>query len=233
MLAFRVLFQDESILVVDKPSGFHTHPPEDPSLRISPRWNGLGILERQVQQTLFPVHRLDRACSGVLVLSKKRELNRALQEQFADRSVEKTYACLARGEIREELRIDRPLPQKSGTDQPALTRIVPVHSFPLRLGETDRLFTFLWAFPETGRFHQIRRHLAGASHPLLGDSQHGDRKLNRSVKENCGLERMFLRCMEMRFRHPVHGREMAVRTRWSRDWHKAFERAGICPLLTP
>src|SRR5688500_13263488 len=109
VLAFRVLYEDDFLVAVDKPANFHTHPPEDLSIRISPKWNGLRILEKQFQQKLYPAHRLDRATSGVLVLSRKRELNHALQSQFSDRKVHKQYAFLARGELQAPLTIDSPL----------------------------------------------------------------------------------------------------------------------------
>lgn len=226
MLAFRVLYQDESIVAVDKPTNFHTHPPEDRAIRISPKWNGLKILERQFGQKLYPVHRLDRASSGVLLLSKQRELNHSLQQQFAERRVKKFYACLVRGEICEEATIDRALSQEDGDDLPSVTHVLPIHSFT----HSGRPFTFCWAFPETGRFHQIRRHLARCGHPLVGDSRHGDKKLNRAFAAETSLDRLFLRCMEMRVTHPLQGTEIRLRTRWSKDWHRAFELTGICPL---
>ncbi|MGZ3694005.1 MAG: RluA family pseudouridine synthase [Bdellovibrionota bacterium] len=231
MLAFRILYEDEAILAVDKPAGFHTHPPEDQNVRISPKWNGLRILERQLQMKLYPVHRLDRASSGVLILSKKRELNHALHSQFAERKVHKQYALLARGEIKTASRIEEALSQEDGPSLPAITEISPIHSFALKTAPEElRTFTLAWAYPETGRFHQIRRHLAHAGHPLLGDSRHGDKKLNRAVTGENGLDRLFLRCKEMHFLHPETHKEMRVSTRWSREWHKLFELGGYCPL---
>lgn len=231
MLAFRILYQDDCLVAVDKPAGFHTHPPEDKTIRISPKWNGLKILERQFQSRLYPVHRLDRAASGVLVLSRKIEWNRSLQEQFANRSVKKTYACVARGRISDSLALEAPLQQKDGPAQEAKTQVQPAFTFPLPCGESTREFTLAFAYPETGRFHQIRRHLAQASHPLLGDSRHGDKKVNRAVKENTQLDRLFLRCMEMELKHPITAEPLRVRTRWSKEWHRLFDFAGACGWL--
>jgi tRNA pseudouridine65 synthase len=231
LLAFRVLYQDEFLLAVDKPANFHTHPPEDSTIRISPKWNGLLILERQLQQKLYPVHRLDRATSGVLLLSKKRELNHALHSQFSERLVKKQYAFVARGELKTAQTINRALASDSGESLEAQTHISPVHSFSLELvpGET-RTFTIGWAYPETGRFHQIRRHLAQSSHPLVGDTRHGDKKLNRTITAATGVNGLFLRCKEMSFSHPVTNEKITVGTRWSPSWHKLFEVAGFCPL---
>jgi len=88
-----------------------------------------------------------------------------------------------------------------------------------------RSFTMLEVRVETGRFHQIRRHFAGAGFPLLGDSRHGDRKLNREFAALTCCENLFLRCMVLK----VPG-AAPVRARWSREWHRLFDHAGACPL---
>lgn len=231
MLAFRVLYQDEFLLAVDKPANFHTHPPEDASIRIHPKWNGLLILERQLRQQLFPVHRLDRATSGVLLLSKQRELNRSLHEQFAERKVRKQYAFLARGEFHGPETINAALAGENGEALESTTRISPVHTFQLEFSPGEqRRYSIGWAYPETGRFHQIRRHLAQRSHPIMGDARHGDKKLNRALAAATGLDGLFLRCKEMQFQHPVSQEPIKVATRWSPAWHKLFEVAGYCPL---
>ena len=232
MLAFRVIYEDEFLVAVDKPPGFHTHPPEDQRIRISPNWNGLRILEKQLQCRLHPAHRLDRAASGVLLLAKSSAASSKLQAQFAARTVEKRYACVARGRIAKATTLDAPLKLQSGQSGASVTRIEPVTSFALPTSADEtREFTFLFASPETGRFHQIRRHLAQSGHPLLHDSMHGDRKLSRAVKEQTGLHRLYLRCMEMRLAHPDSGKELRLRARWSREWHYLFERAGVCGWL--
>jgi tRNA pseudouridine65 synthase len=230
MLAFRVYHEDDAILVVDKPAGFHSHPPEDKAVRISPRWNGLAILERQIGRKLYPAHRLDRASSGLLVLSKSREWNRTLQSQFASREVEKVYCCVVRGRLDGDARLDRPLSNSLG-EQEALTLAEALADFTLALDGTARTFTFVRAMPVTGRFHQIRRHLAQVGLPLLGDQQHGDKKLNRSFARGAGRKHLFLRCLQLRFAHPVDGRTVSISARWGRDWHALFDRAGVCPLL--
>jgi tRNA pseudouridine65 synthase len=99
MLKLRIVEERASWVLVDKPAGFHTHPPEDKSILISPRWNAQAILERQLGLELFPMHRLDRATSGLLLYSKNRQKNGAIQEQFAGGQVRKEYFALARGKL--------------------------------------------------------------------------------------------------------------------------------------
>jgi tRNA pseudouridine65 synthase len=230
VLQLRIVTQNDSWLVVDKPAGFHAHPPEDPAVRMNPRWNALGILERQLGARLAPAHRLDRAASGLLVYARETAARAPLQAQFSRGEVAKTYFVLARGEVRG------PLELRDALDgAPGLTRAEPCFSFPLPIPHPrggDRKFTVLAVTIGTGRFHQIRRHLARAGFPLVGDSRHGDRKLNRAFAELTGLRGLFLRCMTLSFRCPATGKRVSARARWSRDWHELFERAGACALAS-
>lgn len=235
MLRMRIIHETGSWLAVDKPAGFHTHPPEDKKIRLNPRWNALGILERQFGQELFPAHRLDRAASGLLIYSRKRENNRALQEQFAKSTVAKTYFVLVRGEWRGESILDTALKSENGALLPAETAVSACFTFRLPIPHPnggDRIFTMVKAEPRTGRFHQIRRHLAQAGFPLIGDSRHGDRKLNREFAALTGCRQLFLRCMSLQFSCPETGELIFLVGRWSREWHRLFDQAGACPFTT-
>ncbi len=233
MLKLKIVKETPSWVLVDKPAGFHTHPPEDKNLRIAARWNALGILERQLGINLFPMHRLDRATSGLLLFSKDRSLNSAIQEQFAERTVGKSYFALVRGTFIGDCVLDQALKSEQGELQEAVTHVNALFTFSLALPHPkggNRTFTFVRANPESGRFHQIRRHLAAAGFPIIGDSRHGDRRLNREFKALTGRAQLFLRCMYLEFSCPASGEKMATRARWSREWHRLFELAGACPL---
>lgn len=233
MLKLKVVREDPAWILVDKPARFHTHPPESKDLRILPRWNALGILEKQLGQELYPVHRLDRATSGLLLYSKERSLNEKLHRQFVERTVEKAYFAVVRGTFREEQVLDAALKSETGELKEARTRITPFVTFSLPLPHPRggiRTFTFVKAEPLTGRFHQIRRHLAGSGYPILGDTRHGDKKLNREFAALTGCDSLFLRCMGLAFDCPRTGARVATVARWGRDWHRLFESAGACPL---
>ena len=234
MRALKILFEDEFLLAADKPAGFYSMPSEDKNLHHSFHWDALHILEKQKGMRLYPAHRLDRATSGVLLLSKRLESNGALQRQFQERTVKKSYLCLVRGKFLGRSSIDTPLKKENGFPEPALTQAEALHSFVLPIPGPDgqpRTFTIVRAEPETGRFHQIRRHLAGLGFPLLGDSRHGDKKLNRAFQELTGLDRLFLRCISLELKHPQSGEPLSLKARFTKEWHQAFERAGYCPLL--
>lgn len=232
MIAFRLLYRDESLVAIDKPPGFHSHPPEDPKIRLNPNWDCVRILERQLNQRVYPVHRLDRATSGVLLFASDRSLCAPMQKLFVDREVTKRYAALVRGRFTGEARIDRPLARESGSLAEAITEFHEWGSFQLPIpgphGQ-ERIFSLVDAKPHTGRFHQIRRHLAGIALPIVGDSRHGDKKLNREFAALTGLDRLFLRSIELSFAHPAGREETRIRAGWTRDWHKLFDLAGFCP----
>jgi tRNA pseudouridine65 synthase len=233
MLKLKVVKESASWVLVDKPGGFHTHPPEDKKLRISQRWNALGILERQLGIPLYPMHRLDRATSGLLLYSKDRSINGAVQAQFANRTVGKAYFALVRGTFLGDVILDSALRSETGDTQESRTSVRALYTFELPLDHPrggKRTFTFVRAEPLTGRFHQIRRHMAGAGFPVMGDSRHGDRKLNREFAAISGCRGLLLRCMSLEFCCPETGKQELTHARWSREWHRLFEAAGACPL---
>ncbi|RYZ99190.1 MAG: pseudouridylate synthase, partial [Proteobacteria bacterium] len=131
MRALRILYEDEYLLAADKPAGFYSMPSEDKSISHSFHWDALHILEKQKGQRLYPAHRLDRATSGLLLFSKQQSFNDAIQRQFREREVAKTYFCVVRGRLEGEALIEAPLKNEDGAMQPALTRAVALHQFTL------------------------------------------------------------------------------------------------------
>ena len=174
-----VLYQDERCVLILKPAGIAVHTSE----HARERRPLLQRLRDQLGLWLYPVHRLDRPTSGLMLFALDSEAARLLAKDFQEGRIQKTYEAVIRGWTELEWREERPLRHPdSGALLPATTYFktleqvelnVPTVRFPtLRLSRIE-------AAPHTGRFHQIRRHLAGASHPILGDTAHGDHQLNR------------------------------------------------------
>jgi tRNA pseudouridine65 synthase len=223
--------QSPSWVLVDKPAGFHSHPPEDPQIRMNPRRNALGILRKQLGYDIAPAHRLDRAASGLLLFTRESNSRSDLQKQFSTGEMRKTYYVAVRGVPEGVCDFQTPLEDKRGTTQEAETFAEPCFSFHLPLPHPrggNRQFTILEVRPKTGRFHQIRRHFALAGFPIIGDSRHGDRRLNREFAALTGISCLFLRCMTIEFFCPDSRVRVRIGTRWSRDWHKLFDLAGAC-----
>ena len=206
----RILYEDEALLVIDKPSGMAVHG-----------GSGLlgGVIEglrrvRPHSRVLELVHRLDRETSGVLLIAKKRSALRKLHEAFREGEVEKRYlALLAWRWQEEEATIDAPLRKfqlKGGErwvvvdrerGKPACTRF--------RRLRLLRDATLVEAEPKTGRTHQIRVHAASMGHPILGDERYGSGEANERWRER-GLTRLFLHAASMAFRHPKTGKWLEI-----------------------
>ncbi|MGZ3699060.1 MAG: pseudouridine synthase [Bdellovibrionota bacterium] len=231
---FRILYQDEHLVAIDKPAGYHVHPPEDPRHGAARAFVALSLLRKQLDQYLYPVHRLDRATSGVLLFALSKDSAAALQRSFQEGLVKKTYFAVARGWISEARLIDHALKNDERVYE-AQTEVDPLARMelpsPVGRYETAR-YTLLKASPRTGRMHQIRRHCDSISHPLVGDSVYGDGAHNRFFKEKLKLPGLFLKAYALRFPHPVSGAEIRLHSRWGEKWLRVFELFGVCPLET-
>ncbi len=198
-------------MVVDKPRNIHVH-----RTQMSPGEVSLqDLLEVHTGEILFPAHRLDRPVSGLLLIARSREiagvLGRALQSR---NGLDKRYIALVRGWMEGSGVLDRPMRQTSGKpEKDALTRWRALARAQAPWSDgifPESRYTLLECTLETGRFHQIRRHLAGASHPILGDIAHGDNPRNRIWRAQTGLEGLMLRSHYLGFVHPVSGRHIQL-----------------------
>lgn len=206
-----VLYQDEDVVVVAKPAGRLVHRTALDS------GNNDAVLQRvrdQIGQWLYPVHRLDRPTSGALAFALHPEAANRLAADFRSQGVAKHYLAIVRGWPPEYGVIDRSLqPDKRKAPRPSRTRFVrlattelpiPVSRFP-----TTR-YSLLMAAPDTGRRHQIRRHLKGIAHPVIGDTAHGDRHHNRFFREHFDSHRLLLHAWRLAFRQPATGHWLTV-----------------------
>lgn len=152
---------------------------------------------------VYPVHRLDRATSGALLLALDSGTARRLQEQFAAGTIAKRYLALVRGIPPEQGVIDHSIPRSEGGPRvPAITEY-------RRLATFER-YALMEARPHTGRLHQIRRHFKHLSHPLIGDVRYGKGDHNRFFRERFGLHRLALHAWELAFDHPRTGERIGI-----------------------
>lgn len=181
---YRLVFEDEAIIVVEKPAGLVTAPTPE-----SDRGDLFDQLRRRGTGPVFLVHRLDLPTSGLLVFARSEESNRVLGAAFVRHDVDREYVAVVAGELVEPMTIDRAIHGKR-----AVTHVTPAQ----RLHQATLLTVRL----ETGRGHQIRIHLAGLGHPVLGDPQHGGEVARRYPMPP---PRLALHARLLGFTHPLTG----------------------------
>ncbi len=208
-----ILYQDDALIAVNKPSNLAVHRskfvgPADEFL--------IDLLREQIGDSVYLAHRLDRATSGVLLVARSKDVAAALGEQFMGRSVHKQYLVVVRGwpEPAEGV-VDYPLPgsRETGPRREARThyRRLATVEVPIALGRyPQQRYALLLAEPESGRFRQIRKHLAHIHHPVIGDCQHGRGDHNRLYKQHFGCHRMLLHAWRIVLRHPVSGDPLVI-----------------------
>lgn len=203
---FPILYEDKQILAVEKPRDIHVHPSKLSRGEESVQ----SILEEQRGYQLFPAHRLDRPVGGILLIAKDSETASKLGIAIRTKDgMDKRYQCIVRGWMEGSGTIDRPMRQAPG--KPERESATRWQALAITEAEwTDGIFpksrySLVECILETGRYHQIRRHLSWVSHPVLGDIPHGDNPRNRIWKENTGLEGLMLRAHRLSFLHPHTG----------------------------
>ena len=229
-LPLHVVYDDDDLVVVDKPAGLVVHPAAGHArgtlvnalLHHVRGLSGIGGTNRP-----GIVHRLDRGTSGLMVIAKHDRAHRALAAQFHDRTVGKEYLALVWGVVRAGVSIDKPIGrhprqrQKMSTrarrGRPAITRVI--EATPI-----DGL-TLVRVAIGTGRTHQIRVHLSDAGHPIVGDPLYGGMKRQSGAQARASrLERPFLHAARLSFDHPADGRRLTFESALPDDLQRLLEQ---------
>ncbi|MBU2277520.1 MAG: tRNA pseudouridine(65) synthase TruC [Gammaproteobacteria bacterium] len=211
-----ILYLDDFLAVVDKPAGMLVHRSfldKHETLFV------MQTLRNQLGRHVFPVHRLDRPTSGVLVFALSSDIARLLTEQHQEESWQKFYLAIVRGYVKAPLLLDYPLfeqldkiadkqANQHKAAQDARTAIWPIAQveLPVPVGRYPAARYSLVALqPLTGRKHQLRRHLAHLRHPIVGDTSHGDGKHNQLFAKHLSAQRLMLVAKRLQLKHPVTG----------------------------
>ena len=213
-----IIHEDDALIVFNKPSGM---------TKQGTRCFDVGHLYAFAGEYIGGYvglhHRLDRETSGVVIMSKDRNVNKSLADQFAGRTVDKEYRAVVHGVIGEACTLDAPIGRIAGLQpvrhwvdvpdaKPAETRICP-----LRTGDT---FSLISAHPKTGRTHQVRVHLAATGHPIVGDAFYNSNEAMRSL-------RVLLHCYEMTLDHPITGDRITFEAPVPQDMQQFLTDHGI------
>lgn len=226
-----IIYQDEWLVAVNKPAGWLVHR------SWLDRHESVFVMQTvrdQIGQHVFTVHRLDRPTSGVLLMGLSSETARLLSQQFEQHQLQKTYHAVVRGWLDGEETLDYALTeeldkiadkfsQPDKAPQPAIThwRALAKAELPVPVSryETSR-YTLMELKPQTGRKHQLRRHMTHLRHPIIGDSAHGDLRQNRSAAQHFGMKRLMLHASELRLTHPVTGEPLLLRAGLDSIWQE-------------
>lgn len=242
MTLLNIVYEDEALLVVDKPAGLLMHP----SWLDRREKDTLATRVKEYLQLSHPeqkvhtIHRLDRPTSGLVLIAKDHQAAKALIEQFRQRQVKKTYWAICRGFAPEAEAIDHPLKEeqdkiaddladKDKAAQSALTHIrrlaIAEQAVPVSRYNKARL-SLMECRPVTGRKHQIRRHLKHIRHPILGDTRHGCRHMNHAFTDELQGLSLALRAVELTFMHPLTGQKLTVQAPPDAIWTQWFRQFG-------
>jgi len=216
-----IIYQDDHYVAINKPAGLLVHPSiidkHEPD-------NALHILQDQIQQPAYMIHRLDKPTSGVLIFGLNSDAARKCVAAFTAGDVRKTYLAVVRGYVDNHQIIDHPLksvPDKimrgrekqNKAPKPALTHIRQLAQveLPIAVGRypTSR-YSLVEAHPKTGKMHQIRRHLKHIRHPVIGDTKYGDPLHNRYFREKWNAYRLLLASTEIEFIHPFTSSKVRI-----------------------
>ncbi len=238
MSALPVLFRDASLVAVAKPPGLLVHRTDLD--RHETRF-ALQIVRDQLGVRLWPVHRLDKGTSGVLVFALSAEIARVLGAAFDAGGVAKRYVALVRGWPERAGTIDHPLATRFDEYQgrgpaeaapvakPALTRYERLATLEIANGlgrhETSR-YALMGLAPATGRRHQLRRHLKHIAHPIIGDATYGKGAHNRSFAALLGMQRLWLHAESLALAHPVTGERVVIDAPRGEEWSRLAALRG-------
>ncbi|WP_194437253.1 tRNA pseudouridine(65) synthase TruC [Vibrio fluminensis] len=230
-----IVYQDEYFVAVNKPAGMLVHRSW---LDKHETQFVMQTLRDQIGQHVFPLHRLDRPTSGVLIFALSSEIAAQVMPMFANHEMKKTYHAIVRGWIEEAGTLDYPLKveldkiadkfasqekeaQEAVTDYRPLAKVEIPHStgrFP-----TTR-YCMMELNPHTGRKHQLRRHMAHLRHPMVGDTTHGDGKHNKLFRDVYDSHRLLLHATSLEFVHPFSGETLVIQAGFDSTWHRLFEQ---------
>ena len=223
-----ILYQDDFLVAINKPPGLLVH--RSRIARDATEF-AVQLLRDQLGQRVYPVHRLDRKTSGVLLFACDEATNVSMQKQFAEGTVYKRYLAVVRGFTDDSFEIDYALRNDdTGIVQEAFTRghTLKRTEIPIPLGThpTSR-YSLVELTPTTGRMHQLRKHMAHVFHPIIGDRPHGCNKQNRFFKAHFGLFEMLLHAQELGFLHPVSGKEVKILAPLLSEFQRMQEELGL------
>jgi len=231
---FHVVYQDESLVAIHKPAGWLVHRSAldaDESVVV------LQHLGEQLGRYLYPVHRLDKATAGLLMFAFSSAVARKIQQSFSAQDVKKTYIALVRGHLgagvvehalsdkAEQRRAGNPVKNREWVGKPATThyRSLLRAEVPIACGRySSSRYSLVSLQPQTGRRHQLRRHMKHISHPIIGDTSYGQGTHNRLFRQHFNCHRLLLTAVHLELPHPVTDKPLLLHSDIDADYKRVL-----------
>ena len=237
---FSIIYKDEYLVAIHKPAGLlvHRSPIDKHETQFA-----VQITRDAIGQKVYPLHRLDKPTSGLLLFALDSDTARLMGEQFMNHSIQKTYHAICRGWTDESGHIDHALKYKrdkiadkhkkdNDTPQEAITdyRRIATTTVDHTIGKFDQQrYSYIELSPKTGRKHQIRRHLNHINHPIIGDVKYGDRHHNHFFYDRLERHRLYLAATKLKFKHPITETETLIEAPLEKSFTQALENLKLNP----
>lgn len=241
-----ILYRDDALIAIHKPAGLLVHRS---NLDRQETRFAVQMLRDQIGQRVYPAHRLDKGTSGVLLFALDAETARAVGQQFTADQVRKDYLAVVRGWPAESGVIDHPLRREADdyddrpkptigaatTALPAITRFQRMATVEIDAA-VDRYpcarYALLHLMPDSGRRHQLRRHLKHIAHPIIGDATWGKGVHNRFFQQRFNCHRLLLACTRLSLRHPANGMGLDIQAPLAEDFAALLRQIGWAAVAT-
>ena len=220
-----IIFEDDYFICVHKPNNMLVHHAHH-SRNISDEISLLQFILAEKKIKVYPIHRLDRKTSGIILLAKETKFVSKFQELFTEGEIEKTYFGVVRGFSPDTKIIDSPVKGRdANVHKEAVTHLKTIAQItldiPVKPYDSSR-YSLVELSPKTGRMHQLRVHSTKISHPLIGDTKYGDKNHDVMFDENFGWKHLFLHAGKLAFTHPFTSEHLTLKTPFPKDWIALF-----------
>lgn len=222
-MALKILLQNKKYLAIHKPSGLLTysaHPPH----------GAKEILEKQMRRTVYPIHRIDKDTCGILLFAFSNTEANEITSLFQSRKVKKRYLAIVHGRPAEQATINKPLQKpKSKEQETAITKFIRLASVEVDWDGEARQYSLISCEMQTGRYHQIRRHMRLIGHPICGDPQYGNKWNNEAFKKRFHIGRTLLSAVRVEMPDNFQQKIFIIETRPDPDFRKVMTAFGWNP----
>jgi len=225
-MSLEIIYQDNYCLLVTKPNNVLVHHAHHSRNKIEEE-SLIQLIENQFGKRYYPIHRLDRKTSGIILLASKREYVASFQALFTNNEIQKIYYGVVRGFSEDNKVINSPVKgrdalvyREAETQLNCLDKIEL--NIPVKPYDSSR-YSLVELKPKTGRMHQLRIHMNKVSTPLINDAKYGDKNHDLMYAKQFGWKNLFLHAGSLEFIHPFTNKKLILKSSFSEDWVQLFQ----------